>query len=123
MKNSHINHIKKQNPAIAKAKFEANIERKLQETHINAVRYANIARDIIDYIVLFDKIDLSKEQIKEFKNYINEIADTLNGKYASIEDMIKVCQDEIGTKFTKEDLCIIDPKYKAYITDDVNTLI
>lgn len=64
---------------------------------------------VLFYMILSDKFGFTNEQLKDLKEKIENAADSICKEYMTFDDIVKVCRDEFGMKFTKEELISIDP--------------
>lgn len=117
MKSNSYNRKGKTNPALVQAKLEASLQKKLHDAHYQGVMYSTIVMKLISYMILSDKFNFTNDQLQVFRENINEVADSLTKDYISVNDMLKLAKEEFGIKLSVDDLCIIDPEFKA-ITDD-----
>ena len=69
-------------------------------------------------MVLSDKTSLSEEEIQKVINEINRAADSINGDYMSIQDVIKMLQEEHGYKLDIDQLTKYYPELNGYLKPD-----
>lgn len=64
---------------------------------------------ILFYMELGDKFGFTIDQLKELNEFIEKTSESICQGYLSFDDIVRVCQEEYGMKFKKEDLINIDP--------------
>lgn len=64
---------------------------------------------VLFYMTLGDKYGFDVDKLKELKEYVDDAADSIVKDYMTFDDVAKVCIEEYGMKFTKEELIEIDP--------------
>ena len=85
--------------------LKESFERVRERTH----RTTSICIKVLFYMELADKFGFTPDQLKDLNKMIEEISDSICKGYLTFDDIVRVCQEEFGMKFSKEDLINIDP--------------
>lgn len=114
-KNASLNKVKKNiydpdaaDKIIAKTTdqiLKESFERVRERTY----RTTSICIKVLFYMELADKFGFTPDQLKELNKMIEETSDSICKEYLTFDDIVRVCQEEFGMKFSKEDLINIDP--------------
>ena len=114
-KNASLNKVKKNiydpdaaDKIIAKTTdqiLKESFERVRERTY----RTTSICIKVLFYMELADKFGFTPDQLKDLNKMIEETSDSIYKEYLTFDDIVRVCQEEFGMKFSKEDLINIDP--------------
>ena len=118
MKNKSFQKPKKNNPALEQERIKAIIKKNMDESYASGLRYGVVTYSIILLMVLSDKTSLSEEEIQRVIDEIGRAADSINGDYMTIPDVIKMLQDEYGYKIDIDQLTKYYPELNGYLKSD-----
>lgn len=120
MKNKSFQKPKKNNPALEQERIKAIIKKNMDESYASGLQYGVVIYSVILLMVLSDKTSLSEEEIQKVIDEIGRAADSINGDYMTIPDVIKMLQDEYGYKLEVDQLTKYYPELNGYLKSDSN---
>lgn len=106
------------NPAIGKAKFEQNLKEAMEKQYRNGMNYASSVHNLITLIVLADKTDMDDNEIIRIKNEIDNVAESIIGKYVTIPDIIIALKEEHNFNIDEDNLIKWYPELEGVLKDD-----
>ena len=115
MKNKSFQKPKKNNPALEQERIKAIIKKNMDESYASGLQYGVVIYSVILLMVLSDKTSLSEEEIQKVIDEIGRAADSINGDYMTIPDVIKMLQDEYGYKLEVDQLTKYYPELNGYL--------
>lgn len=115
MKNNSFQKPKKYNPALEQERIKMIIKKNMDESYASGLQYGVVIYSVILLMVLSDKTSLSEEEIQKVIDEIGRAADSINQDYASIQDIIKMLQDEYGYKLDIDQLTKYYPELNGYL--------
>ena len=118
MKNKSFQKPKKNNPALEQERIKAIIKKNMDESYASGLQYGVVIYSVILLMVLSDKTSLSEEEIQKIIDEIGRAADSINGDYMSIQDVIKMLQEEHGYKLDIDQLTKYYPELNGYLKSD-----
>lgn len=118
MKNKSFQKPKKNNPALEQERIKAIIKKNMDESYASGLQYGVVIYSVILLMVLSDKTSLSEEEIQKVIDEIGRAADSINGDYMTIPDVIKMLQDEYGYKLEVDQLTKYYPELNGYLKSD-----
>ena len=118
MKNKSFQKPKKNNPALEQERIKAIIKKNMDESYASGLQYGVVIYSVILLMVLSDKTSLSEEEIQKVIDEIGRAADSINGDYMTIPDVIKMLQDEYGYKIDIDQLTKYYPELNGYLKSD-----
>ena len=118
MKNKSFQKPKKNNPALEQERIKAIIKKNMDESYASGLQYGVVIYSVILLMVLSDKTSLSEEDIQKVIDEIGRAADSITGDYMTIQDVIKMLQEEYGYKLDIEQLTKYYPELNGYLKSD-----
>ena len=118
MKNKSFQKPKKNNPALEQERIKAIIKKNMDDSYASGLQYGVVIYSVILLMVLSDKTSLSEEEIQKVIDEIGRAADSINGDYMTIPDVIKMLQDEYGYKLEVDQLTKYYPELNGYLKSD-----
>lgn len=118
MKNKSFQKPKKNNPALEQERIKAIIKKNMDDSYASGLQYGVVIYSVILLMVLSDKTSLSEEEIQKVIDEIGRAADSINGDYMTIPDVIKMLQDEYGYKIDIDQLTKYYPELNGYLKSD-----
>ena len=118
MKNKSFQKPKKNNPALEQERIKAIIKKNMDDSYASGLQYGVVIYSVILLMVLSDKTSLSEEEIQKVIDEIARAADSINGDYMTIPDVIKMLQDEYGYKLEVDQLTKYYPELNGYLKSD-----
>ena len=118
MKNKSFQKPKKNNPALEQERIKAIIKKNMDESYASGLQYGVVIYSVILLMVLSDKTSLSEEEIQKVIDEIGRAADSITGDYMTIQDVIKMLQEEYGYKLDIEQLTKYYPELNGYLKSD-----
>lgn len=118
MKNKSFQKPKKNNPALEQERIKMIIKKNMDESYASGLQYGVVIYSVILLMVLSDKTSLSEEEIQKVIDEIGRAADSINGDYMTIQDVIKMLQDEYGYKLDIDQLTKYYPELNGYLKSD-----
>lgn len=118
MKNKSFQKPKKNNPALEQERIKAIIKKNMDESYASGLQYGVVIYSVILLMVLSDKTSLSEEEIQKVIDEIARAADSITGDYMTIQDVIKMLQEEYGYKLDIEQLTKYYPELNGYLKSD-----
>lgn len=115
MKNKSFQKPKKNNPALEQERIKMIIKKNMDESYASGLQYGVVIYSVILLMVLSDKTSLSEEEIQKVIDEIGRAADSINGDYMTIQDVIKMLQDEYGYKLDVDQLTKYYPELNGYL--------
>lgn len=118
MKNKSFQKPKKNNPALEQERIKSIIKKNMDESYASGLQYGVVIYSVILLMVLSDKTSLSEEEIQKVIDEIARAADSITGDYMTIQDVIKMLQEEYGYKLDIEQLTKYYPELNGYLKSD-----
>lgn len=118
MKNKSFQKPKKNNPALEQERIKAIIKKNMDESYASGLQYGVVIYSVILLMVLSDKTSLSEEEIQKVIDEIGRAADSITGDYMTIQDVIKMLQEEYGYKLDIDQLTKYYPELNGYLKSD-----
>ena len=118
MQNKSFQKPKKNNPALEQERIKAIIKKNMDDSYASGLQYGVVIYSVILLMVLSDKTSLSEEEIQKVIDEIGRAADSINGDYMTIPDVIKMLQDEYGYKIDIDQLTKYYPELNGYLKSD-----
>lgn len=118
MKNKSFQKPKKNNPALEQERIKAIIKKNMDESYASGLQYGVVIYSVILLMVLSDKTSLSEEEIQKVIDEIARAADSITGDYMTIQDVIKMLQEEYGYKLDIDQLTKYYPELNGYLKSD-----
>ena len=118
MKNKSFQKPKKNNPALEQERIKAIIKKNMDESYASGLQYGVVIYSGILLMVLSDKTSLSEEEIQKVIDEIGRAADSITGDYMTIQDVIKMLQEEYGYKLDIDQLTKYYPELNGYLKSD-----
>jgi hypothetical protein len=106
---------KQSNPALQQMMIEKRVKEAMKQSEQSGLEKGVILYTIILSMVLHDKSGLPEEDIKRIIKEISRAADSINGDYETIPDMIKALKEEGGYTISDEKLMEYWPELEGFL--------
>lgn len=114
-KNGTYQKPKQLNPQQQQEQTKKIIKQYMDNARQSGLEYGTLTTMIILAHVLYDKTDLTDEQIKKIIHDMANASESISGEYMTIQDVIKVLKEENNFSISEDKLIEFYPELEGFL--------